>query len=167
MDREHTTAPRQVSLLRLVGMFFSPLALRPLLEPPPRSGDRREAVAVRYRNSRLLHRHLDAQIHRSAAVVLGCFFLQPVFSLLLPSALLYLALMVLMLAATLHAVVLGFYRQVLARRIDRCAGILGLERPDDREEPQEFPRDDAGGSGPGLKPTRKLPLRRRRGRPGR
>ncbi|MDF1552943.1 MAG: hypothetical protein P1P84_07770 [Deferrisomatales bacterium] len=162
MDPKPGTAPTPVSLPKLLAMFFSPLALRHLLETPPPSGDVLETTGVRYRNSLFLFRHLDDYVNRSGAVAAGCFFAFPILAALPPVAPLGIAVTALMLIAVVHAVALGVYRQVLSDRIDRYAGILGVQRPDRREEPVEFPVQDLEGNDPPLRATRKLPLRKRR-----
>ena len=142
MAPEPADSTRPSSLLRLVGLFFSPLGLRRNLESPPSSGDPLETAGVRYRNSVFLLPHMGRYVNRSAAVVLGCFFAQPLLAVTGAPTPLMLAWAALLLIAVVHAAVLGFYRQVLIQRADRCAAVLGIERPDDRDPPAEFPPPD-------------------------
>lgn len=143
MDPNPSTAPTHVSLLKLLAMFFSPLALRHVLEKPPPSHDILETTGVRYRNSLFLFRYVDAYVNRSGGVAVGCFFALPILAALPPVAPLGIAVTALMLVAVLHAVALGFYRQILNDRIDRYADILGVQRPASRDESAEFPPPDA------------------------
>jgi hypothetical protein len=139
MDTARNTSVKDVSLPKLLAMFFSPFAMFDRLETPQPQSDKLEVAGVRYRNSLFLFTCIDKHINRSAAVVAICFFSQGLFAVL-QIGLFYLTTCVILLVATIHAAVLGIYRQVLNERVSKYAKIIDVERPKDRDEPEAFPR---------------------------